>query len=192
MKIRLAVPEDAERLADIYAPVVRESAISFELEPPSAATMAERVATQLRSAPWIVLERDGAVGAFAYGTRFRGRPAYDWAVETSIYVAADARRGGLARRLYGALLDSLALQGFVTAVGVLTLPNPASVAFHEALGFEATGRVPRAGFKFDAWHDIGFWTRALRDDATPPGPVRPAAELFADPRFAALLEAAAR
>ena len=187
--IRPATELDAEALVAIYAPVVRDTAVSFELEVPSVDAFAQRVRTQLESTPWLVLEDDAQVLAFAYGTRFRGRPAYDWCVETSIYVDAGARRRGVARRLYSVLLQALALQGFRTAVGVLTLPNPPSVALHEALGFEATGTVPNAGFKHDAWHDVGFWTRTLGEPAARPGPLRTADELFADPRFAAVLAA---
>lgn len=189
MRLRVAIEADAPALAAIYAPIVRTTASSFELEVPDAAEFARRVRACRRVAPWILLERDGVVCAYAYGTRYRARPAYDWIVETSIYVAAEARRAGVARRLYSALLGALALQGYRTAVGGIALPNAPSVALHEELGFVAAGVVPRAGWKLGAWHDVGFWTRELGVAEDPPAPVRSVAELETDARFEALLRA---
>lgn len=187
MRLRVAVEADAPALAAIYAPIVRATAISFELEVPDADEFVQRLRACRQLAPWILAERDGVVCAYAYGTRYRARPAYDWIVETSIYVAAEARRAGVARRLYSALLDALALQGFRTAVGGITLPNAPSVALHEQLGFSPAGVVPRAGWKLGAWHGVGFWTRELGVAEDPPAPVRSVAELEADTRFEALL-----
>ena len=160
MIARLAVPADASALAAIYAPVVRETATSFESVPPDADEMARRLAETLPSHPWLVAEDAGAVVGYAYAGPHRTRAAYAWAVEPSVYVAERARGRGAGRRLYTALLDVLRLQGFAMAYAGITLPNPASLALHRAFGFEDVGVYPAAGFKHGAWHDV--WWGALR------------------------------
>lgn len=155
--IRPVTPADADAIAAIYAPYVAETVISFEATPPDAAEMARRIATVTANYPWLVAEADGQLAGYAYATRYRDRAAYDWAVETAIYVDRARPRRGVGRALYAALLDMLEDRGFVTAIACLTLPNRASVAFHEALDFEPAGVQPRIGFKAGKWHDIGFW-----------------------------------
>lgn len=190
--VRLARPDDGPGLLEIYAPVVRDSATSFEYELPDAAEMGRRVERVLERHPWLVAcDADDAVLGYAYAARYRERAAYDWIVETSVYVHPRAHRAGVGARLYAALLPALELQGLRRAIAGATLPNPASVAFHERFGFEACGVVHRAGWKHGAWHDVGFWELPLGDqDAEPRAPMS-ARELFADPRFLALLSASA-
>lgn len=178
MTLRAARPDDAEALLAIYAPVVIQTAISFEYEPPSVDEMARRVRTK-NEHPWIVDERDGTIVGYAYASRFRERDAYDWCTETTVYVAASARRGGVARGLYRALLSLLGLQGFTMAYAGIALPNDASVRLHEAMGFVHAGTLARAGLKLGKWHDLGFWQRELA----------PAAEAAARPRSAAVVAA---
>lgn len=159
--IRPAAVTDAEGMLDIYTPIVRSTAISFELEPPTLAEFRERIAAYSRTAPWLVCERDGKLAGYAYATPFRARPAYQWSIETTVYVSDDCQRRGVARTLYSLLLDLLARQGFMTAVGVIVLPNAASVALHESLGFSCMGFFPKIGFKHGAWHDTGWWIKPL-------------------------------
>jgi L-amino acid N-acyltransferase YncA len=161
-QIRPAEPTDAAALLAIYTPVVRQTAISFELEPPTEAAFAARIERVTATDPWLVLERDGAVAGYAYATDFRGRAAYAATRETTVYVHPDHRRTGVARRLMVALLDEMARRGAHVAVAVIALPNPASVALHEALGFSYVGTVHEAGSKFGTWHDEGFWEQRLR------------------------------
>ena len=97
------------------------------------------------------------------------RAAYRWCVEVSVYVAASARRRGVGRRLYEVLLEVLRIQGLRNAYAGITLPNPASVALHESLGFEPIGVYPKIGYKLGAWHDVGWWHRRLIDDDAAPG-----------------------
>ena len=111
--------------------------------------------------PWLVVEVDGRVAGYAYAAKHRARPAYRWSVETSIYVAPAQHRTGIARALYGALFGQLAALGYVNLYAGITLPNPASVGFHEALGFEPIGVYRGIGYKHGAWHDVGWWQRAL-------------------------------
>jgi L-amino acid N-acyltransferase YncA len=176
-RIRTADPADADAILRIYAPVVLGSAITFEIAPPPAAEMAERVRAVTERWPWLVLERAGDVLGYAYASTWRTRAAYAWTVESTVYVRDDCRRAGIGRALYRALLACLGLQGYRLAIGGITLPNPASVALHEALGFRPAGVHRRCGHKLGAWHDVGFWELELvpRDDAAPRPPLAPRA-----------------
>lgn len=161
-RVRLAGPADAAAIAAIYAPSVTGTATSFELTPPGAGEVAERIARLAPHAPWLVLVRGDEVAGYAYASRHRERAAYQWSVDTSVYVHADARRSGVGRSLYRALLSLLELQGFYAAHAGITLPNPGSVALHEAMGFGRIGTEPAVGYKLGAWHDVGWWQRPLR------------------------------
>jgi L-amino acid N-acyltransferase YncA len=173
--IRAADPErDAAACAAIYAPYVEETAISFELEPPSAAEFAERIAATVESYPWIVLEGDENVEGYAYASRHNSRAAYRWTVDVAVYVDRSRHRRGGGRRLYEALFELLREQGYRVACAGVTLPNAASVGLHEALGFEPVGVYPRVGWKAGVWHDVGWWTLRLLPDADdPPSEPRP-------------------
>ena len=142
------------------------SAISFEITPPTPAEMAER----MRAAHiWLVAERGGRVVGYAYGGTHRHRAAYDSTVEVSAYVDQAQQRGGVGRELYLALFDELKRRGYRLLVAGITLPNEASVGFHQALGFVRVGVFRNIGFKFDTWYDVGWWQLDL-GAATPPGP----------------------
>ena len=144
--IRAARPEDAAAIAAIYAPYVLTGTVSFEIDPPDARQMRARMAASDGLYPWIVAtngEADGGVLGYAYATKFRDRPAYRYVVETSIYVAGTVQRQGIGRLLYEALIDTLRAQGFTQAIGVISLPNDASIRLHEAVGFRRAGRATR-------------------------------------------------
>ena len=179
MRIRLATAGDAAAIAAIYAPYVTDTAVSFEVDPPDAAAMRERVAAGGDLYPWLVARDEaGAILGYASASAFRSRPAYRFTVETSVYLAREAVGRGLGRRLYGALLDTLEAQGFTQAIGAITLPNPASVALHEALGFSRAGTYRQVGRKLGAWHSVGLWQRPLAPAAEPPRDPRPVAEVW--------------
>ena len=171
--IRIARDEDAAAIHAIYAPSITDGVATFETELPGVAVMGERIRARLLRYPWLVWEEAGEVLAYAYAGRFRERAAYDWIAETSIYVRADAHRRGIARRLYGVLLDTMRLQGINQAVGVITLPGTVSVAMHEAMGFSATGVWRQCGYKLGQWWDVGVWQKELQPVASPPQPVMP-------------------
>jgi phosphinothricin acetyltransferase len=121
--IRSAGVRDIAPMLAIYAPIVRDTAISFELEPPSLDEFAGRVAKVQEHAPWLVCDDDGILG-YAYASKFRERPAYRFTVETTVYVRADARGKGVGRALYDGLFRQLRERGFVMALAVIALPNP--------------------------------------------------------------------
>jgi L-amino acid N-acyltransferase YncA len=170
--IRDAAAADAGRCAEIYAPYVLETAISFEAEPPAADEMAERIAAAQRSHAWLVLEEDGEVAGYAYGGPFMSRAAYQWATAVSVYMAAGRQRNGGGRALYAALLDRLAGRGHRTALAGIALPNDASVGLHRAMGFEPVGTYRRVGWKLGRWHDVAWYQRDLLEEDGPPAELR--------------------
>ena len=155
--IRLATEADAGHILEIYAPVVRDTVISFEEEPPSLDEFRGRIRSVLERMPWLGCEIDGHIAGYAYATPFRARPGYRWTTEWTVYVHPGHQRRGVGRALYTALLGCLRAQGYRTAVAVIALPNPASIALHEAVGFRRTGTLERIGFKHGRWVDDGVW-----------------------------------
>jgi len=166
---RHADPErDAAACAAIYAPHVRGGLASFEEEVPSAGEMARRIATVSATHPWLVAERDGETAGYAYASTHRSRPGYRWAADVAIYVDARQHRRGVGRELYEALLGLLARQRIHVACAGIALPNDASVALHEAVGFERVGVYRAIGFKEGAWLDVGWWQLRLLPATSPP------------------------
>lgn len=166
--IRAAQVEDGAAVAAIYAPYVRDTAISFEAESPTAAVMAERIESTLPTHPWLVAERDGAVVGFTYAGKHSQRAAYRWTVDVTVYVSGSERRGGVGRQLYQALLGTLRMQGFRSAFSEIVLPNPGSVRLHETMGFKHLGIHKDIGHKLGRWHDIGYWRLGLAEGSSPP------------------------
>jgi L-amino acid N-acyltransferase YncA len=161
--IRDATTEDTAAMLGIYRPFVTDTAVSFELEPPSAAEFSRRVLDAQSRWAWLVAERGGTVAGYAYSSAFRQRAAYQWSVEVSAYLGPESRGRGVGRALYERLIGILVAKGYCTAYAGITLPNETSVRFHRALGFGAVGVFRRAGRKFGAWHDVSWWQRELRD-----------------------------
>lgn len=171
--IRPAHAGDVPAMLAIYGPLVRDTTISFEYEPPTLAEMEHRLHAVQRHYPWLVCERAGEIAGYAYASSFRSRPAYQWTAEVTVYVHPDHQRGGVAQTLYRALFERLRVQGHRTAVAVITLPNAGSVALHEGLGFEPVGVFRRAGFKHGQWRDTGWWQLDLGGDSAPAPPHPP-------------------
>lgn len=168
VEIRVAQPADAAAFAAIYAPIVTDTAISFETVPPSAQEMGQRVAKVLATHPWLTALRDGEVVGYAYAGAHRERAAYRWSCDVTVYVAAQAHRSGVGQALYRALIPILKRQGLRSAFAGIALPNAGSVALHEAMGFTPIGVYREVGFKLDAWRDVGWWRLALATDEGQP------------------------
>ena len=168
---------DAAACAAIYAPYVATGATSFEESPPTAVELAARIERVSATHPWVVSERGGEVAGFAYATTHRTRPAYRWTAETSVYVGPAHQGRGVGRELYETLLELLRRQRLQVACAGITLPNDASVALHETLGFERIGVYRRVGYKAGAWRDVGWWQLLLGppDDGAPAEPLGPQA-----------------
>jgi L-amino acid N-acyltransferase YncA len=177
-RIRVAMPADADQIQAIYAPIVRDTTISFEDEPPTVGEMARRIAGTLPTHPYLVCEEDGRVLGYIYTSVLRARAAYRWSVETTVYVDGRTHRRGVGRALYQALLPILRRQGFHGAFAGIALPNAGSVGLHETLGFRPVGVYQDVGFKHGQWRDVGWWRLGLSE-----GP--PAAEPLP---FAALVD----
>lgn len=183
LRIRVARTDDAAAIADVYRPYVEETAVTFDETAPDADAMAAKLERTLATYPWFVAERDGEIVGYAYASALRERPAYRWSVELSVYVDRAGHGEGVGSALYRALLETLDRQGYASAYAVLTLPNPGSVGFHEALGFERVGRFPEVGFKHGTWHDVAWYERDLGGRPGDPADPTP----FADCRGAAWL-----
>jgi phosphinothricin acetyltransferase len=164
-QIRTATAADATVLREIYRPYVETTAISFELDVPSIEEFQQRISVAVAGWSWLVAEVDGRQVGYAYASAHRKREAYRSSVETSAYVHEDYQRQGIGRALYTQLLSELCERGFRSAFAGITLPNDASIGFHESLGFERIGVFPRVGRKFGAWHDVAWFYRSIQDSA---------------------------
>ena len=166
---------DAGACAAVYAPFIVEAVASLEERPPSAGEIAERIQRISAGYPWLVAEFDGEVVGYAYASQHRERSSYRWAADVTVYIAASHHRRGVGRALYGALLPLLVRQGVYLACAGITLPNPASVALHESLGFAPVGIYRRVAFKLGQWRDVGWWQAQLREPVPGEAPARPGA-----------------
>jgi L-amino acid N-acyltransferase YncA len=179
LQIRDADPErDAAACAAIYAPSVEAAPTSFEERAPDAAEMARRIAAAVATHAWLVAEHGGEVVGYACARPFEERSAYRWTASVSVYVAPEQVGRGVGRALYEELFAGLRARGFRMACAGITLPNPASVALHERLGFVQSGVGREVGWKLGAWRDVGYYQLELapasagppRDPLPPPPP----------------------
>lgn len=162
MSIRDAVADDAAAIAAIYNHYVLTTSISFEEQAVTDSEMQQRIADIQRSGlPWLVAELDGVLVGYAYATKWRVRHAYRFSVESSVYLAPDLAGKGLGTALYQQLLERLSASGYHLVIGGVALPNAASVALHEKMGFEKVAQFREVGFKFGRWIDVGYWEKSL-------------------------------
>jgi L-amino acid N-acyltransferase YncA len=160
--IRVATAADAESLADIYNYYITDTVVTFEEEPVSPAEMAERIdEVASASLPWLVAELGGQVLGYACASKWKGRCAYRFSTEITVYLGRSCLGMGLGSRLYGELFPILAGRGMHAVIGGIALPNPASVALHEKFGLEKVAHFREVGFKFGQWIDVGYWHRTL-------------------------------
>lgn len=185
--IRLATPADAAAVAAIYAPSVTDTATSFELVPPSTEEMAARIASTLTRTPWLVFASGQDVLGYAYASKHRDRPAYQWSVEVSAYVRADCQGRHIGAALYTSLMAVLRVQGFQNAYAGITLPNPGSVALHTKLGFRHLGVFEKIGFKNGEWHDVLWMHAEIAPKMSCPQPPQPLPLVLKQPAYVAAL-----
>jgi phosphinothricin acetyltransferase len=159
--IRACEAHDAAAIADIYNHYVRETVITFEETPVPGDEMARRIVDVGARFPWVVAEHDGGVVGFAYATEWKTRSAYRFSVETTVYVAESHHGRGIGASLYRALIAALEQRKLHSAVGGIALPNPASVALHEKLGFKKIAHFAEVGWKLGRWVDVGYWQLLL-------------------------------
>ena len=168
--IRIATTDDSESILKIYAPYIENTSYTFETEVPSIDSFKTRISSYLQNWPWLVCEIDGVIAGYAYGARHRERVAYQWSIESSVYIHDDYQRRGVARALYTALIDILRLQGFRNLYAVINLPNDKSVSFHEKLGFEYFATYKNVGYKLGKWKNVGWWQLQLNEYSMEPEP----------------------
>lgn len=163
--LRSATPEDGAAVAAIYNHYIRETVVTFETEPVQDSVMSGRIAESLADGlPYLVATRDGNVAGFAYASKWKGRCAYRYSVESTVYLDPERTGGGIGSLLYRALIDEIGALNMHAVIGGISLPNDASVALHEKLGFEKVGQFREVGFKFDRWVDVGYWQLTLRGE----------------------------
>ena len=161
MRIERASIEDAEELLSIYAPYVRNTAISFEYEVPSLSEFEDRIRNISSDLPYIKAVEAGEILGYAYAGRFKNRKAYDWSAEVTVYVRKDSRRSGIGKLLYSALEDSLKRIGVLNMNACIAVPdgndehlNNDSYNFHLKMGFSPVGTFHNSGYKFNTWYDM--------------------------------------
>jgi L-amino acid N-acyltransferase YncA len=159
--LRICTPSDAAQICEIYNYYVRETVITFEESTVTDADMAQRITDVTVRLPWLVWETDGAIIGYAYAAPWKSRAAYRHSVESSVYLAPQATGRGLGSQLYAALIAELRRRGLHCVIGGAALPNPASVALHEKLGFRKVAQFPQVGFKFGQWVDVAYWELIL-------------------------------
>ncbi len=182
--IRTATMADVPAMLNIYAPYVRETAISFEYEVPSLQEFEGRLGRTLARYPWLAAERNGEILGYAYASAFHPRKAYEWCAEASIYIAQNARGLGLGSALYARLEHLLKRQGVLLLYACIARPPQedehltfASIRFHTRMGFRTVGEFPRCGFKFNRWYDMVWMEKRLAEPADPPLPFIPFSEV---------------
>lgn len=173
MRIRPVAEADAPALEAIYRPVVLETAISFEWEPPDDHAWRERIARVAATYPWLVaVDESHRVRGFVYASSHRDPPSYRWSVNTSVFIHADARGQGVGKMLYRELHRQLVDLGYYRAFAGIALPNAASVALHESVGYRPLGVYEKVGFKLGQWRDVGWWQKELQPQRGEPRPPR--------------------
>lgn len=184
IRIRPAKPEDAEKLLAIYAPYVEQTAITFEYEVPTVEEFRERIHNTLKKYPYLVAEQGGEPVGYAYVGPFHDRPAYDWAVETSIYVDQNKKRMGIGKKLHEALEEELRNRGFLNMNACIAYPAQEdeyltrnSLGFHTHLGFRPVGSFTRCGYKFGRWYNMVWLEKLMGEHPASPAPVRPFPEI---------------
>lgn len=184
VKIRPVREEDAEALLKIYAPYVKKTAVTFEYEIPSVEEFQNRIRRTLQRYPYLTAEADGKLLGYTYAGSFHARPAYDWAVETSIYVDQQYKGKGIGGLLYRALEQVLSAQGILNMNACIAYP-PAedeyltmdSVNFHAHLGYRLVGQFYQCGYKFFRWYDMVWMEKHIGNHSACPAPVKNFADI---------------
>lgn len=178
--IRTAKLEDTEEILAIYAPYVEKTVITFEYEVPSAGEFRGRIEKTLKKFPYIVAEKDGEILGYAYTGTFVGRAAYDWAVETTIYIKEDKKKMGIGKLLYQALEDISKAQNIINMNACIGYPEiedeyltKNSVQFHKHLGYQWVGEFHKCGYKFGRWYNMVWMEKMIGEHTAKPQPVIP-------------------
>ncbi len=186
-QIRLAHAGDATQIATIYAYYAQETAITFDYDSPSASEFAERIVQNSLMYPWLVVEQDGIILGYAYGSQHRTKTAYQWSPESTIYVDRNRHGKRMGRILYETLFSLLKMQGYVNVYAGVTVPNEKSEGLHTSLGFEVIGDFKNIGFKQGKWHDVRWLVLHLTAHGAHPSPPLPMEAIVGSEEFRHIL-----
>jgi len=175
--IQMAKESDAEKILAIYAPYVTDTAITFEYTVPTIETFRARMKKTLSKYPYLVAVQNEEILGYAYASEFKNRAAYDWAVETTIYVKQDSRKSGAGKKLYLAMEEVLKRQNICNLYACIAYPNPGSIGFHEHLGYQTIGHFSKCGYKFETWYDMIWMEKMIAEHMIYPQPFIPITEL---------------
>lgn len=176
---RLAQPQDAPRILEIYRPYVEDITVSFEAETPALDVFTQRMRGIMAAYPYIVAEQGGVIIGYAYATRYHERAAYNWSAGLSVYMDGSFKAKGVGSRLYTGLMRILALQNVQSVYGLIVDSNKRSLAFHERMGFERIGLHHNVGYKLGEWHNVSIYERHIGSHPNPPQPFIPIPQLDA-------------
>jgi len=152
---------DAQQLLDIYNYYVLNTSVTFDIEASTIENFKDKLNAIKSDYPFIVFEEDNKILGYAYGSKFRPKPAYNYVVESTVYVKHTAHGKQIGTKLYAELLQQLKNINLHTVLGVLTIPNDASIKLHEKFGFEQVANLREVGFKFGEWQHVGIWQLKL-------------------------------
>ncbi len=162
-KIRLVTLDDAQEILEIYKPHI-DTAVTFEEDVPSLSDYKKRIGSILEDCPFLVCEINNQVVGYAYASEYRTRASYRWNREVTVYVRDGFFRRNIAGALYQALFEILRRQHVANVLAIITLPNEASIKFHESFGFKACAVFNKVGYKLNRWHQVGWWELSFIDD----------------------------
>lgn len=184
LSVECAVPNDAEALRDIYAPYVTDTAITFEYDVPTVSEFRRRIENTLKKYPYIIARLDGDIVGYAYAGAFKGRAAYDRAVETSIYIKTGLGKSGIGKALYTELERLLKLQNILNLNACIAYPETEdeyltknSADFHRHMGYSMVGEFHKCGYKFGRWYNMVWMEKHIGAHSSAPKPVIPFSEL---------------
>lgn len=177
IKIRMATLEDAGALLAIYKPYVENTVISFEYEVPSEEEFKSRIAHTLEKFPYLVAEKEGKILGYAYVSPFKTRAAYDWAVETTIYLDEASKGLGIGRKLYETLENIVSKQNIINVNACIAYANPESIKFHEKLGYKTVAHFTKCGYKLGQWQDMVWMEKILKEHPQQPEKIIPIGQL---------------
>ena len=195
MEIRFATLEDSKELLKIYGYYVKNTAISFEIDIPSLKVFSQRIEEIQKKYPYIVAEEDGVILGFAYANQVGARQAFNWSVETTIYINKESRKQGVGKKLYKTLEKLLEKMNVQNLYALIAYPvqedeylTKDSVVFHQHLGYECIGELKKCGYKFGNWYSLRWMEKHIKDHQAIPDPVININELYSLPTNGLMIE----
>lgn len=173
IEVRLANPDDAKELLKIYEPYVKNTTVTFECDVPTIEEFQERIQNTLQQYPYLVALIDGKIIGYAYASQFKNRKAYQYSVETSIYIENNEKRKGIGNILYRVLEKILSIQNITNLNACIAYPNRGSIHFHEKEGFQMVAHFHECGYKFEEWHDMIWMEKRIGSHNEKPNEIVP-------------------